>query len=823
MLSFWRQYPMTSCPKMLKPQHPSLMPVAAGAAARRWWARWALRCAIVCAIGAASGARLAGAQPLAQILSPATGFKLRQGQSAAVAIAVADSLPVSWTLSLQDPTGALTVLASGTGASFDATVAGINAATLSAGETYQLILVATDSVGTGGAQATFSIPDPQYALIPLEEGTLSLLGANSYGVNAAGTQVFFPRTQRNQDPTPIQLLDLTTGSHPLLLLPIANNTGVKFSGDGTRIYFKGDYRGVGFDYIGLEFGDIGSRTLSMIAPNQGSPFFSVDWTGSHVAHEIYLQDNSFHYAVYTEGSGDQQLPATPDPVFGYIECVDEFGATPLITPDGSRMVFITSSTLGMEPTDPSIGCRVYAYDVATQTITQLAALPPSLVSIDSPSLTDDGRWLSFAVIQLLPGGGSYGAPALIDLQSGVLSVPAVDTQWYTSFDSAITRNGAGMIISTQADLDPRVGNADHNLELFYYDRSTAQFTQITETIAGIGKTPNNCGSYQPSVSADGSVALFGFSRISVEGCQLDGPQRNEADGLDYALMRAVRKRPGNQAVVLDTVPDQQVVAGQMLTLALTAHDPDGDPIYFFAQTKDGMDVPTGSTINDNYDGTATFVWPTTTAQVGDYVLRVAAFDEGGGEQFQDVTISILAHSASSCAGDCDGKGAVTVEEIITMVGYALNGTPVGTPLCPGVDQWCSGSSVTVDCIIAAVNNALDGCPIAHTPTPTPTSVAGSCVNSLAPDPVIDIGSCSADGCFAVSAPGNCCWVATGPLSITSGNSGCGDGTVCYLEHQLCEQVKQGCFNEDIGGQQFTFCISIPTMPPDTPTPARMPV
>jgi hypothetical protein len=666
----------------------------------------------VSAIGAVIGTGVAGAQPIAQILTPASGFKLRQGQTAAVAIEVDDNLAVSWTLSLRAPDGSLTVVASGTGPVADATVGGINAATLSAGETYELILVATDSVGMAGATASFSIPDPQYALIPLEEGTLSLLGDDSYGVNAAGTEVFYPRTQRDQDPTPLQLLNLATGSHPLLLVPIDNNTGVKFSGDGTRIYFKGEFRAPGVDEHGLEFVDVASQTLSMIAPGQGSPFFSVDFTGSHVAHETYLPDGTFHYALYTEGAGDLQLATAPDPVFVRVDCVDEFGATPLIAPDGSRVVFITPSTLGIEPADPSIGCRVYAYDVATQTITQLAALPSSLVSIDMPSMTDDGRWLSFPAIQLLPGGGSDGVPVLVDLQSGALSL--FDAGGYTSFDSAITSNGAGFIISTEADLDPRVGNTDHNLELFYYDRSTGQSTQITETIAGIGQTPNDCPPYQPNVSADGSVVVFGFLRISVEGCQLDGPQRTETDGLNFAMVRAVRKRPGNQPVVLDAVADQQVVAGQTLTLTLTAHDPDGDPIYFFAQTKDGMDVPTGSTITDNFDGTATFVWPTTAAQVGDYVLRVAAFDEGGGEQFQDLTISILAHSASSCTGDCGGSGEVTVDEIITMVEFALNGAPVGTPTCPGVDQWCSGPSVTIACIIAAVNNALTGCP-------TPTS------------------------------------------------------------------------------------------------------
>lgn len=59
-----------------------------------------------------------------------------------------------------------------------------------------------------------------------------------------------------------------------------------------------------------------------------------------------------------------------------------------------------------------------------------------------------------------------------------------------------------------------------------------------------------------------------------------------------------------------------------------------------------------------------------------------------------------------CVGDCDGSGAVTVDEILTGVNIALGLRAVGD--CPAFDSDSSGS-VTVDEILTAVNNALNGC------------------------------------------------------------------------------------------------------------------
>lgn len=61
----------------------------------------------------------------------------------------------------------------------------------------------------------------------------------------------------------------------------------------------------------------------------------------------------------------------------------------------------------------------------------------------------------------------------------------------------------------------------------------------------------------------------------------------------------------------------------------------------------------------------------------------------------------------ACLGDCDGSGAVTVDEIITMVNIALGQGSVDS--CPAGDSDGSGT-ITVDEIVSGTNNALTGCP-----------------------------------------------------------------------------------------------------------------
>jgi hypothetical protein len=64
-------------------------------------------------------------------------------------------------------------------------------------------------------------------------------------------------------------------------------------------------------------------------------------------------------------------------------------------------------------------------------------------------------------------------------------------------------------------------------------------------------------------------------------------------------------------------------------------------------------------------------------------------------------------SSATCAGDCEGSGAVTINELVTLVNVALDSTPVAA--CAAGDVNADGS-ISIDEIVVAVSHALNGCP-----------------------------------------------------------------------------------------------------------------
>ncbi len=63
--------------------------------------------------------------------------------------------------------------------------------------------------------------------------------------------------------------------------------------------------------------------------------------------------------------------------------------------------------------------------------------------------------------------------------------------------------------------------------------------------------------------------------------------------------------------------------------------------------------------------------------------------------------------AAWCSGDCDGSGAVTIDEVLRTLGVALDGGDVGA--CPAAERNADGV-VSVDEVVFALQMALQGCP-----------------------------------------------------------------------------------------------------------------
>jgi hypothetical protein len=59
-----------------------------------------------------------------------------------------------------------------------------------------------------------------------------------------------------------------------------------------------------------------------------------------------------------------------------------------------------------------------------------------------------------------------------------------------------------------------------------------------------------------------------------------------------------------------------------------------------------------------------------------------------------------------CVGDCDDSGTVTINEIVTLVGIALERSPIGLCAAGNAD---GNQTITINEILTAVNRALSGC------------------------------------------------------------------------------------------------------------------
>ena len=584
------------------------------------------------------------AGPSVHITVPSGGFKLRQGRTMAVRARVqpGDHPLAGWALRLQGPQNNATELASGAKGVDDGPVAQVKADALAPGEPDTLVLEAADTAGmTASDRVSFLIPDPQYTLVPLDSGNNSRPTWSGLSMDSSGNVVAMGGNQFGD----VQVVHAAENDFATIHLNLASSDAIRLSGDGQRLIFDGGFPGTVFSALGIFVLDTQAITEGPVG--NPSSLISTDRTGRWIAFQsgfdldpgVGNPGGALQYFLYDAATTEvRQLTSDPKAIDYSGPCSTD----PVISGDGTTVAFATTATLGLAPADPNVGCRIFAYDVLARTLRHVIPLGADSEMGGAPHISNDGRWFSFSLTRTVPPGIRLALPALLDVRSGDLTDPLGGITDFPSFDSVVTGDGSVVVVSTEADLDPRVGNADHNMELFVYDPTTRQFTQITETTGGISpySASGTCSGYNPPVSVDGSIVAFWFIGVQMDQCIVTVPQRSEIDGFVFNRVRAVRKRPGNHAPILQYVGHTRVQAGETVSLNFSATDPDDDAVVFFAQLEGGTDVPLGSTIEDHHDGTAAFTWPTRPEDTGSYPLRVAAFDEGGGETVQDIALAV---------------------------------------------------------------------------------------------------------------------------------------------------------------------------------------
>lgn len=173
----------------------------------------------------------------------------------------------------------------------------------------------------------------------------------------------------------------------------------------------------------------------------------------------------------------------------------------------------------------------------------------------------------------------------------------------------------------------------------------------------------------------------------------------DADGVDNDLDGwfdgddADGDRANQAPDVATPLPARRLRAVEVVDLAGSFTDADGDSLVLRA-------AAIGDAVGVRLDGTALTLTP---LRPGDGRILISAADGRGGRAFTSLEVTV----EPPCAGDCNGDGAVTIDELTVALRLALGAGSLES--CVGVDADGDGQ-ILVDELIAAVRRALSGCP-----------------------------------------------------------------------------------------------------------------
>lgn len=199
----------------------------------------------------------------------------------------------------------------------------------------------------------------------------------------------------------------------------------------------------------------------------------------------------------------------------------------------------------------------------------------------------------------------------------------------------------------------------------------------------------------PTTLNPGATATFRFAISSHSDTQI-------AAGLDLAASDGVLGLVAGQGTHLQF--------GEVTHSQPKANDVDSQAVFEFTwQAPAGEGTYTlfgaGCSVNDNGQRTGDAAARTTY----EIVVGVNLPTHTPTPPAPTPTATATEASGTTCVGDCNGDGQVTVDEVVTGVNIALGVVPASA--CAAFDGNGDGT-VTVDEILQAVNNALNGCPAA---------------------------------------------------------------------------------------------------------------
>jgi len=146
--------------------------------------------------------------------------------------------------------------------------------------------------------------------------------------------------------------------------------------------------------------------------------------------------------------------------------------------------------------------------------------------------------------------------------------------------------------------------------------------------------------------------------------------------IDSELVTITVNDAGNQAPILDTVPDVAMNEGDTLTITVTAGDPDGT-----IPALSVINLPINATFGDSADGSGLFTFTPDYTQSGDYTVTIIA-DDGLLADSQDVLISVT--ELGNLPPVFDSIGDFAVNEGVQLIINVTATDPDGGALLPSL-------------------------------------------------------------------------------------------------------------------------------------------
>src|SRR5690606_35851766 len=167
-----------------------------------------------------------------------------------------------------------------------------------------------------------------------------------------------------------------------------------------------------------------------------------------------------------------------------------------------------------------------------------------------------------------------------------------------------------------------------------------------------GRDGNNDDKSSDYSIGDVTVTLYNWNNVHNEAV-IDNvfPSANgevtvsvkNSPGYTYAILNAItieEYATDNVPPVLATVPDHTVAVGNVLSIPLSATDPDGDPLTFSVSSAANFIA-----LADNGDGTAAITVSPSTGNIGTHEVTVSVSDGNGGAVTASFILTVLEQGA----------------------------------------------------------------------------------------------------------------------------------------------------------------------------------